>query len=78
MQLDVGVPLTTIRDGRGAPVGQYQLTLVAGAAADGLNDILIGRASQGTFIFQRSTDTHRGLPKATNSIYTDQMAAAAY
>ena len=74
-QLDVGVPLTTIRDGRGAPVGQYQLTLVAGAAADGLDDILIGRASQGTFIFQRSPDTRRGLPKATNSMYTEQAAA---
>ena len=75
LQLDVGVPLTTIRDGRGAPVGQYQLTLVAGAAADGLDDILIGRASQGTFIFQRSPDTQRGLPKAPNSMYTDQAAA---
>lgn len=52
----MGVPLTTIRDQEGAPVGQYQLTLVAGEAEDGLDDILIGRASQGSFIFQRSED----------------------
>lgn len=56
LQLDVGVPLTTIRDQRGAPVGQYQLNLVAGAAEDGLDDMLIGRASQGSFIFQRAQD----------------------
>jgi hypothetical protein len=56
LQLDVGVPLTTVRDNRAAPVGQYQLTLVPGVADDGLDDILIGRASQGSFIFQRSPD----------------------
>jgi len=52
LQLHISVPLRTPgqrRNGQGNPLGQYQLTFVS-------DDVLIGRASQGSFVFLREEE----------------------
>jgi len=56
LQLHISVPLRTPgqrRNGQGNPLGQYQLTFVS-------DDVLIGRASQGSFVFLREEEQREG------------------